>query len=582
MAERPKGNIIYEILIVILVAGLLAAILYPSRVWKTEATNENVCHARMDALYQMEVNFRLSEANAYTDSVAMLRDYILSTPSAIMAMDSLVMWEELVTGEQLETMVMGLDMPNDLRQLIAKQLGDRKPLRNLGQWDDLTVKLVQALNDKLANANDSTLNAMISTINWRLVLTEDHFYDMISSQNVPNRIKSRAAKAIQRQNKKIYEVRGWDRYYKQDFIDAMSAVLAEALRDDIWYKVDEDAWEVARRAEWEAEMDLMTEADRDSLWQAEKRRFWDDEKEIHWMKVRGKLWKTEKPVWVVQNEELWKRIIMQRWSAERKASYLKEVKVTLSDSLQQQFTTIRDSLWRASMDSLEAVEYPVWFEKNKKDLEEEVIEGLWESARRVSWDEKAYQEWMDSENASETFWAGTKERLWRRNRPAFWFVEEAKQASRKMARYQLDIGVAWMDALGEDVINAIVEELQLPDNEMLWKKIVKSKRDNGTKLFGLGVQDLFKYQLIDSVFTCPVAHLPYHIEAVDTSAIKYLNIFCPIEERDNGAVGLSIDRLTGDTTEVDIPLSSKVKLFGGGSVKNHGSIRDEKKSWEKQ
>jgi len=582
MAERPKGNIIYEILIVILVAGLLAAILYPSRVWKQEAAMENVCRARMDALYQMEVNFRLSEADTYTDSVAWLRDYIMTTPRAIMAMDSLIRWEELISGEQLETMVMGLDMPNDLRQLIGNQLNERKPLRNMGQWDGLTVKLVQAFKAKLAGAHDSTLAAIIPSVDWRLALTEDTFFDMMNAESVPNRTKRAAALAIQRQNKKIYEVRGWDRYYKADFLAALNGVIDEALRDDVWFKVDEDAWEEFRRAEFEAKMDKLPETERDSLWQTEKRRFWDAEKEIHWMKVRKKLLKAEKATWMTENEDLWKRIIQQRWTAERKSSYLKELKATLSDSLQHTFVTVRDSLWRGAVDSLRAAEYPQWYSEREKDLEEEVIESLWESARRVTWDEVAYQEWMSNETASETFWAGIKERLWRRNRPSFWLFEEAKQASRKAARYQLDIGVLWADVLGQEAVDGIVAELQLPDSEMLWKKVLKSEREDGTKLFGLGVQDLFKYQLVDSIFACPLSHVGYHIEVIDTSAIKRLNIFCPIEERETGAVALDIDRQTGDTTEVQVALPSKVKLFGGGTVKNHGDIQDEKKSWVKQ
>ena len=50
MAEKPKGNIIYEILIIVLVVALLATILYPSRVWQDEEEAERMCRSRIMAI----------------------------------------------------------------------------------------------------------------------------------------------------------------------------------------------------------------------------------------------------------------------------------------------------------------------------------------------------------------------------------------------------------------------------------------------------------------------------------------------------------------------------------------------------
>ena len=583
MAERPKGNILYEILIVILVAGLLGAIIYPSHVWKQETDQETVCRARMSALEQMELSYRMSVANTYTDSMALLREYITNTPQAVMAMDSLVLWDALLTADQLKAMVMAKDMPNELRSLIAAQFEAREPMMNLGQWDGLTVKLIKALKTQVDSLDPAGLDELNPAVVWPLVFEEDPFFELVRNEGVPQNIARNATQDIQRRGKKINEVQGWDRYYAPLFLESLKSVIDGALREDVYTKDRQDAWEVARRASWEAEMDQMAQAERDSLWEADKRRFWDEEKEIYWMKDRKVLWKAEKESWKLQNEEMWKRIVQQRWAAERKNSWLKEIEPTLSDSLKQIFPAVRDSLWRVNADSIEGAEYAGWYQENQKILENEVIEGLWESARRVSWDETAYEEWMQNQVQSVEFWPTVKGRLWKRLRQGFWMDEEEKLAKRARQRRNLDQAIVWIDALGKDVVDGIVAGLNLPDNAMLWKAIKKSERLPGEVLYGLGVQDMFKDMLIDSIFVCPTAHVPYHVVVIDTSAIKYLNIYCPIQINDEGkAVARKVDPVTKDTVDAKIVLPAKVKLLGGGEVRNHGNIKDERKSWDKK
>ena len=54
MAERPRGNIFYEIVILILIIGLIGTILYPSRVWQNEEELQDICRNRMDAISQLQ------------------------------------------------------------------------------------------------------------------------------------------------------------------------------------------------------------------------------------------------------------------------------------------------------------------------------------------------------------------------------------------------------------------------------------------------------------------------------------------------------------------------------------------------
>jgi hypothetical protein len=69
---------------------------------------------------------------------------------------------------------------------------------------------------------------------------------------------------------------------------------------------------------------------------------------------------------------------------------------------------------------------------------------------------------------------------------------------------------------------------------------------------------------LDSLFYCPTTRKPYVLVHVDTSAIKYLNIYCPIDSMD-------VENVSKDF------LKSKV---GGLQLINHGHIEKGEKSWE--
>lgn len=70
--------------------------------------------------------------------------------------------------------------------------------------------------------------------------------------------------------------------------------------------------------------------------------------------------------------------------------------------------------------------------------------------------------------------------------------------------------------------------------------------------------------MITNIYTCPTSSDTYRIEVVDTSAIKILKVFCPL-----------------DSAEIDsINSNFWFKMIGGGKVKNHGNIDNNNPSWE--
>lgn len=76
---KPKGNIFYEILIVILTVILVLSIWYPKKVWEKLDRNEMLCRDRMHRMYDAEVlyNYKYS---TYTDTLDSIVKYIKTDP----------------------------------------------------------------------------------------------------------------------------------------------------------------------------------------------------------------------------------------------------------------------------------------------------------------------------------------------------------------------------------------------------------------------------------------------------------------------------------------------------------------------
>jgi len=70
---------------------------------------------------------------------------------------------------------------------------------------------------------------------------------------------------------------------------------------------------------------------------------------------------------------------------------------------------------------------------------------------------------------------------------------------------------------------------------------------------------------LDNMGTCPTVHDPYFVQVVDTSAIKVVNIKCPLDSLDSVAVSRDF----------------KLSKIGGLRISNHGAIEDGEKSWNR-
>lgn len=667
MAEKGKGNIWYEIGIVVLVLLLIWTILYPSSVWKEEKELTGICRTRMESIQQLELRY-ITLTNTYTDSMKELIDVVTSDSNSIVSLDSVLLWDNIVRNKQLKQLINSKSYPEAIRQLISDRLLKGKPLGNLANWDQLEIKLVEELEIVFDSMDSTYISAVLdSGVVWKDLLREDVYLGNIETANMPRRISQNTDAAL-RKGIPLFQTKGWE-YVRPVFYDSLKSTIGQALRADIWQADQKEQWEKERRMQWEKSIDALSDAERDSIWQEYQHKYWEKQSDLVWKKERGRLWKKEGKTWTKENEATWSRIASQQWQAERKKTWQddeklmielaydswfeKKVKpsieqmqaeiaeadtiqdelafidsvvthnvkadtfeiqpvwgtiyienaetfsgITIEDlrldpvSLIQQrsksdiedfFNAKKDSVWRTQIDTLWAVEKKAWFRAHRKDINE-LIKNLWSRDRWVSWYPEAFERWKDEKNTNpEELWREIKEELWNLNKDQFWRDEEIKLSMKVGALQKLDRSVVWFKVLGNDKLVTIINDLVLPNNNGLWKTIQRNNNGKNSALYQLGIAELYRDILLDSLSLGPVSHTPYLISVEDTTAIKKFSIECPIVDSTRVITAIDIHPDTKDTTEVVLRVPIARKLFGGGSIQNHGKIdKDGKKSWEKR
>ena len=591
MAERARGNVFYEIIIVILIIGLVGSILYPSMVWHNEEEFQDVCRTRMETINQLEYFYMMKQSEPlYSDSIPALVNQLLSDPNEASSRDSLIYWDALVTRKDLKFLFFQKQFPEDLRGLIQESFEGGKPLGNLVIWDSLQYRLLAQVQGIL-DAPDFTMNSSIdSSIDWITLVREHAFWNILDTPEINARVRRRTRSQVQR-GSSIIETSAWEQY-RPFFYERFRNTLQTAVGEDVWQQEDEDVWEKGRRETWNAEMDGLSQNMKDSLWQELRQRFWDRDKELIWKAERNGLWKSERAAWQEENTSAWRRSLVETWKSDRKKEWEDETLASLPDSLVVLFPVEKDSVWKSVVDSIQAEEYEAWELANTK-FATETMRNIWESERRVSWEDGAHREWLaEKEGDKGTLWEEIKEDRWNSERPRLWREEGTKLDSKISAQRRLDRSIKWANMLGMDRIQGIVNQLRLPDNQTLWKEVEKRIKQQAASfsaqrktsiLHDVGIVGLFRKTLLDSLETCPLAHVPYHVHAVDTAVIKRFSIRCPIVDTAEIKIALNIDPITKDTSEVILEMSKFQKLLGGGALKDHGDIdEDGKKSWEKK
>jgi hypothetical protein len=589
--------------------------MYPSNVWKKEKALEHICQARMEAIQHLELQYN-NVTYTYSDSISKIRNEVLTVPKLVSVLDSVISWEDVIKLKQLKRLIKKGKFPEKLRTYILKRIKSEKPLENLMGWDSLGYKLVVELDKMIENSDSSNFTTVDSSIVWSNLIDRYTMFNIMEEIEMPHRVRRKGISMIKKDND-IIETPGWE-YIRNVFYDTLNSIISCIKRRDIWVKGKTELWEDMKRYQWETAMDTMNIEEQDSIWSMYNRRFWEREKDLVWKEEKGNLWEKEKEMWGIENEALWNRIVAEKWVSERKQIWEKEKKKDISNSELEWFNSNRDSLWRQTQldqkeewikehrtglldsslalfeiqkDSLwqisnekkQAEIYEDWKKDNKK-LVRKVIKDLWMGDRRMTWEDEGYNKWLEQKNVDRiNLWKEIKEEIWKTEKLNLWEKEKIKISNAKSALRKLDQSIKWNKVFQFDHIKTIVNNLQLPNSRKLWKMINNIKKEKESRLNQLGVVGLFRKTLLDSLIRCPVAHVPYIIDVDDSTAIKQVGIYCPIDDTDRRKFAIKVRTTTKDTIFLRMRTPLFTKIFGGGSLKSHGIIeKSGERSWEKR
>ncbi|MEJ2627855.1 MAG: hypothetical protein P8078_04800, partial [bacterium] len=531
MNKRLKESYLYELIIVVLVIFLLWAILYPQKVWEKQDNLQQRCRARMEALQQCEYQY-YANFQTYTDSIPKLIQNILNDSTALARIDSILHWEEIVSKNTFKDFVMQKNLPEDLKNLIMTRLEAGEPILNLSKWDSLGYHLVAELQQYLSGPDSLRDDQLISnSIEWRELLSRSKILNILEEQATSTNMRRYIVREFRR-NVDLTQDRYWD-HYRLYFHNELNKIIDFALKEDIWTKHElenRDEWEEITRPQWSMQYDTLSPVNKDSIIEEQKKILWDQRKELIWKQDRDKLWKKEGDKWLKENSEVWRRIVDKKWTLERKKEWLEDKLATLPDSLQESFEAERDSLWRTIVDSLKEQEYKDWLADNK-DYVKEVKRDLFESDRRITWEDEAYQKWVtEKERNYKEFWQEIKDLMWKSQKDGLWEQEQEKLRQKNAALKNLFASVQWINILGKEKIVDMVNNLDLPDDKELWNIIVNTKTKTNSVLYDLGIVPLFINNLMEFVTIGPVAKAPYLISYSDTTTPPKFEIKCPIVE----------------------------------------------------
>ena len=599
MVSKPKGNLKYEIGIAILIIVLLGAILYPAMVWKQEDITTEVCHARMSAIQQIELQFLPKNQYLYTDSLCKAIKVVKSDPYALAGLDSSVMWDELVDKSALKEMIESKQFPEDLRAAIDSALNAGLPLVNLGNWDSLFDKLIGEVQSKLTDSLSTNIAVIDTNIAWVSLLSEHVFRNILEDESVPKNVRSAVRKDIFSKGLPVYETRAWSSHYWPIFYDSLKSKIKLSLLPNVYTDKQQAQWEADEKGAWQTTMDTLSQAEKDTLWKKNQKAVWESERDLIWRDERGKLWKAEKKDWVKNNEATWQRVIKQNWQSDRKKVWVQEeqakipgdavaefeknedaiwadmidstwsgnvdslnqAKIVWADSVTKnlpeaalaEFKLTQDSLWRSMVDTLWTIEGPQYRAKNNKAIQA-IIQNLWEQERWQIWLVEAYDLWLKNKEKDQVaLWTELKELLWKENMTELWRDEQKRYARKIGARNLLDQNIKWMVLLGKENTEQIVQALSLPGTPEILSAM--NKVEKGSALYELGLVSLFRNELLAKTGYCPEVQKPYLLKAYKDGPIPKMEIYCPIqsvseatiEEAAMKPVKVVVDTMQADT-----------------------------------
>jgi hypothetical protein len=112
--EKPKGNIFYEILIVILTVVLIASILYPKKLKEGEEQNMQLARYRMDEILKAQLQYQKYNSR-YSDTLSKVLNFIKTDTSY-------AAWIDTVIIARIDSITNTLQSFRDEQEFILKNI----------------------------------------------------------------------------------------------------------------------------------------------------------------------------------------------------------------------------------------------------------------------------------------------------------------------------------------------------------------------------------------------------------------------------------------------------------------------------
>ena len=182
--EKPKGSLIYEILIVLLGVLLVASIMYPKRVSDKEEVRTELCRLRMSEIFNAELQY-LKYNRTFNDTLSLVVNFIRTDSSYATYMDSVI-------AGGLDSIMTRLDQFREMEEVILADIASASDTVMIDSLVDLQVALkrksrglaafVEFVHDRMKNLPNTPIEEMKEV--YKIVDSKQFTLDMDIVRNM--------------------------------------------------------------------------------------------------------------------------------------------------------------------------------------------------------------------------------------------------------------------------------------------------------------------------------------------------------------------------------------------------------------
>jgi len=182
--ERPKGSLVYEILIVVLAALLVVSIMYPKRLSDKEEAKTELCRSRMSEIFNAELQY-LKYNRIFNDTLSQVVNFLRTDSSYATYIDSVI-------AGGLDSIMTRLDQFREMEGVILANIPAAWDTVMIDSLIDLQIALkresrglagyVEFIHDRMKNLPNTPIEEMI--VVYKIVDSKQFTLDMDIVRNM--------------------------------------------------------------------------------------------------------------------------------------------------------------------------------------------------------------------------------------------------------------------------------------------------------------------------------------------------------------------------------------------------------------